>query len=62
MTKLLALALLIAIAIGTYWTVRVGGADGSWIAIVAPFIMLALLLGITKRRTGEWLSDSAGGH
>lgn len=62
MTKILATLLLLATIAGLVWTVRTDGADGSWIAAVVPFGMLLLVLGITKKRTGQWLSDSAGGH
>jgi hypothetical protein len=62
MTKVFATILLLATIAGLVWTIRTDGADGSWIAAVVPAGMLLLTLGITKKRTGQWLSDSSGGH
>ena len=62
MTKLfLSLCLLAAVA-GLIWAIRVGGADGSWLAIVVPAVLGGGTALYQKRVTGSYTSDSAGGH
>jgi hypothetical protein len=60
--KYIPLLFVLAALIGLIWTVRVGGADGSWLAIVVPGLIAALWLGINKYRAGKWFTESSGGH
>jgi hypothetical protein len=52
----------IATVAGIIWTIRVGGADGSWLAILIPGAIGIGVARYTKRSTGSYTSDSSGGR
>lgn len=62
MTKGFLILMLLAAVAGVVWTVRVGGADGSWIAAVVPAVLGGGTALYKKRVTGSYTSDSAGGR
>jgi hypothetical protein len=62
MTKLFLALMFLAAVGGLVWTINTRAADGSWIALVVP---AALGIGValyTKKNTGSYTSDSAGGR
>lgn len=62
MTKLFLIIMLLATVAGLIWTVRVGGADGSWLAALVPAVLGGGTALYKKRVTGSWTSDSSGGR
>lgn len=62
MTKLLAILFTLAFVVSFIWAWTVGGADGSREVTIIVGALLAVLLIVTRVRTGQWLSDSSGGH
>lgn len=62
MTKGLVIALLIASLVGFIWAIAAHGTDGSLAVAIVPLVIVAVIAGISKVRTGSWTSDSSGGH
>jgi hypothetical protein len=62
MTKILAILLALASLAGLVWTVRTGGADGSWLLLVVPLVILAVIVLVNVSRGLPPFTDNSGGH